>query len=460
MFNKILIANRGEIAVRILRAAREMGIKTVVVYSRADADSLAVKLADEAVCIGPAASNASYLLIDRILAVAALCDVDAIHPGYGFLSENPYFAEACRKHGIAFIGPTPEAMRALGDKAVARDTMKKAGVPTTPGSDGVLMSETDALKIAHQLKYPVIIKAVAGGGGRGMRIAHNDASLIAGYHAAHTEAENAFGNGALYMEKFIVNPRHIEVQILADNFGNVIHLGERDCSVQRRNQKLIEESPSPALSARAREKLGSYAVKAAKAAGYTNAGTIEFLHTAEGEFYFMEMNTRIQVEHPVTETITGIDLVKEQIRIAAGERLKLRQKDVHFSGHAIECRINAEDPFNNFAPSPGKVSLIIPPGGMNVRVDTHVYSGYTIPSYYDSMIAKLIVHGKNREEALAVCRRALTEFTIEGVKTTIPFQQQIISNKDFAAGRYDTGFVERLNHEGAAARSPEKEEVK
>ena len=457
MFNKILIANRGEIAVRVIRACRELGARTVAVYSQADADSMAVKLADEAVCIGAAQSTASYLLIDRILSVAAICDVDAIHPGYGFLSENAYFAEACRKHGITFIGPTPEAMRALGDKAVARETMRKAGVPTTPGSDGVLISEADALKTAHQLKYPVIIKAVAGGGGRGMRIAHNDASLVQGYHAARTESENAFGNGALYMEKFLVNPRHIEIQVLADNYGNVVHLGERDCSVQRRNQKLIEESPSPALSPRLRERIGSAAVKAAKAAGYTSAGTIEFLYTDDGNFYFMEMNTRIQVEHPVTEAVTRIDLIKEQIRIAAGERLSFRQKDIVFSGHAIECRINAEDPFNNFTPSPGRIELFIPSGGPNVRMDTHAYSGYRVPPYYDSMIGKLIVWGPTRADALATCRRALDEIVIEGVKTTIPFQKLIVNHKNFTEGKYDTGFVERLIQERS---TPQKEESK
>jgi len=458
MFNKVLIANRGEIAVRVIRACRELGIKTVAVYSKADADSLAVKMADEAVCIGAAQSNASYLLIDRILSVAAICDVDAIHPGYGFLSENAYFAEACRKHGITFIGPTPEAMRALGDKAVARDTMKKAGVPTTPGSDGIIVSESEALKMAKQLKYPVIIKAVAGGGGRGMRVAHNDASLIQGYHSAKTEAENAFGNGALYMEKYLVNPRHIEIQIIADHHGNVVHLGERDCSVQRRNQKLIEESPSPALPAKVRERMGAAAVKAAKAAKYTNAGTIEFLFTADGNYYFMEMNTRIQVEHPVTEMVTRIDLIKEQIRIAAGERLSFRQRDVVFSGHAIECRINAEDPFKNFTPSPGKLDLFIPAGGPNVRIDSHVYTGYRIPPYYDSMIGKLIVWGHNRAEALATCRRALDEMVVEGIKTTIPFQKQIIGNKDFIEGNYDTGFIERMMQE--RLNSPQKEEAK
>ncbi len=460
MFNKVLIANRGEIAMRIIRACREMGIRTVLVYSKADADSLPVRMADEAMCIGAAQSASSYLLSERILSVAAICDVDAIHPGYGFLAENAYFAEACRKHGIAFIGPTPEAMRALGDKAVARDTMKKAGVPTTPGSDGIVVSEADALKVAHELKYPVIVKAVAGGGGRGMRIAHNDASLVTGFHAARTEAENAFGNGDLYIEKFLVNPRHIEVQILADNYGNVIHLGERDCSVQRRNQKLLEESPSPALNEKLREKIGMAAVKAAKAAGYTNAGTIEFLYTADGNFYFMEMNTRIQVEHPVTEYQTGVDLIKAQIRIAAGEKLTIRQKDIVANGHTIECRINAEDPGNNFTPSPGKIDLIVTPGGMNVRVDSHVYSGYRIPPYYDSMIAKLIVHGSNREEALATCRRALDEFIIEGVKTTIPFQKQIIAHKDFVAGNFDTGFIERFMQERSGSAPAEKEENK
>lgn len=447
MFNKVLIANRGEIALRVIRACRELGLKTVLVYSQADADSMPVKLASEAVCIGPAQSASSYLMIERVLSVAAICDVDAIHPGYGFLAENAYFAEACRKHGIAFIGPTPEAMRALGDKSTARDTMKRAGVPITPGSDGPINSEDEALKVAHQLKYPVIIKASAGGGGRGMRIAHNDPSLIQGYYAAKAEAESAFGDGTLYMEKYIVSPRHIEVQILADNFGNVIHLGERDCSVQRRNQKLIEESPSPALSARLRERIGAAAVKAAKAANYTNAGTIEFLLTNDNAFYFMEMNTRIQVEHPVTEMITGVDIVKEQIKIAAGERLTLKQKDIVFRGHAIECRINAEDPARDFAPSPGLVSLLIPAGGPHVRFDSHVYSGYRIPPYYDSLLGKLIVHGVNRADALAVCNRALDEMVVEGVKTTLPFQKKVIRHKSFIEGKYDTGFVARMLQE-------------
>ena len=447
MFNKILIANRGEIAVRIIRACRELGVKTVVVYSQADAESMPVRLADEAVCIGPARPAESYLSIERMLTVAGICDVDAIHPGYGFLAENAYFAEACRKHGIVFIGPTPEAMRALGDKAAARETMKKAGVPITPGCDGILKSEEEALKLAHHLKYPVIVKAVAGGGGRGMRIAHNDPSLIQGFYAAKSEAEAAFGNGDLYMEKFIVNPRHIEVQILADNYGNVIHLGERDCSVQRRNQKLIEESPSPALSAKLREKIGTAAVKAAKAAGYTSAGTIEFLLNSDNNFYFMEMNTRIQVEHPVTEAVTGVDLIKEQIRIAAGEHMKLRQKDISVKGHAIECRINAEDPASNFVPCPGKVELFIPAGGPGVRLDTHVFSGYVIPPYYDSLLGKLIVHGANREEAIACCRRALDEIVITGVKNTLPFQKRVLHNRSFVEGKYDTGFVEKMMKE-------------
>ncbi len=446
MFNKILIANRGEIALRIIRACRELGVKSVMVYSQADADSLPVRLADEAVCIGPPPPNKSYLLIERIISVAEICDVDAIHPGYGFLAENAHFAEVCKACNITFIGPSADQIRAMGDKSVARKTMKKAGVPITPGSDGLITSEEDAVAFAKKLKYPVIIKASAGGGGRGMRIAHNDASLIQGYHAARSEAENAFGNGDLYMEKFLVNPRHIEFQILADNHGNVVHLGERDCSVQRRNQKLIEESPSPALNAKLRERMGKAAVRAAKAVGYTNAGTIEFL-LAGGEFYFMEMNTRIQVEHPVTEMVTGIDLIKEQIKIAAGEKLSFQQKDIKSTGHAIECRINAEDPARNFTPNPGVITSYIPSGGIGVRVDSHCFSGYKIQPYYDSMIAKLIVHGADRNDALKRCNRALHEFVIEGVKTTIPFALSIINNKDFMAGKYNTGFIEKIMKE-------------
>jgi len=448
MFDKILIANRGEIALRIIRACKEMGIKTVAVYSKADENSLPVRMADQAVCIGPAAPNQSYLLIERIISVAEICDVDAIHPGYGFLAENAHFAEVCRSCNIGFIGPTPEQMNAMGHKATARATMMKAGVPITPGSPGLIAEEAAALKVAHSLKYPVIIKAAAGGGGRGMRVAHNDASLIQGFHAAKTEAERAFGNGDIYIEKYIENPKHIEFQIIADSHGNIVHLGERDCSVQRRHQKLIEESPSVALNPKLRKRMGEAAVKAARAVGYTNAGTIEFLLGANGEFYFMEMNTRIQVEHPVTETVTGIDLIKEQIRVAAGERLSFNQKTVEFRGHAIECRINAEDPYRNFAPSPGKVSLYSPAGGIGVRVDSHVFSGYTIPPNYDSMIAKLIVYGENREQAIKRCRRALDEFIIEGVKTSIPFTQFIVNDKEFMSGNYDTGYIERIMKKG------------
>ncbi len=448
MFNKILIANRGEIALRIIRACRDLGIKTVAVYSQADAESLPVKLADEAVCIGPPQPKDSYLLIERLISVAEICDVDAIHPGYGFLAENAHFAEVCRDCNIKFIGPEPEQMRGMGDKNNARDTMRAAGVPITPGSDGLIHSEAEALKLAKSFKYPVIIKASAGGGGRGMRIAHNDASLIQGYHAAKTEAENSFGNGDLYMEKFIVDPKHIEIQIIADAYGNVVHLGERDCSVQRRNQKLIEESPSPALSEKLRKRMGEAAVKAAKAVNYVNAGTIEFLLTGDNEFYFMEMNTRIQVEHPVTEAVTGIDLIREQIRVAAGAKLSFTQKDIKIKGHAIECRINAENPYKDFTPSPGKVDLFIPAGGIGVRVDSHVYSGYTIPPYYDSMIAKLIVYGDNRQHAIERCRRALDEFVVEGIDTTIPFSQFIINNKDFVDGNYNTGYLEKLLQDG------------
>ncbi len=448
MFDKVLIANRGEIALRIIRACRELGIQTVAVYSEADADSLPVRFADEAVCIGPPAPALSYLMIERIISVAEICDVDAIHPGYGFLAENAHFAEICNSCNITFIGPKPEQMEAMGNKAVARKTMIKAGVPVTPGSDGLITSEDEAKKIAHKLKFPVIVKASAGGGGRGMRVAHNDASLIQGFHAAKTEAERAFGNGDMYMEKYIANPRHIEFQIIADNYGNVVHLGERDCSIQRRHQKLIEEAPSPALNPQLRKKMGAAAVKAAKAVNYCNAGTIEFLVGNKDEFYFMEMNTRIQVEHPVTEEVTGIDLIKEQIRVAAGEKLSFAQKDVKIQGHAIECRINAEDPYRNFAPNPGKVSLFLPPGGKGVRVDSHVYSGYSIPPNYDSMIGKLIVHGKDREEAIILCKRALEEYVIEGVKTSIPFAQFVLGTNEFVAGNYDTGYIERVMKEG------------
>ncbi len=447
MFDKVLIANRGEIALRIIRACKEMGIETVAVYSQADETSLHVQLADQAVCIGPAPSADSYLLIEQIISAAEVCDVDAIHPGYGFLAENAHFAEVCDSCNIKFIGPSPEQINSLGDKSMARKTMLKAGVPITPGSDGEIDDEKTAKKIADKMGYPVIIKASAGGGGKGMRVAHNNASLIQGFHAAKTEAERAFGNGAVYIEKYIENPKHIEFQILADEHGNVVHLGERDCSTQRRHQKLIEESPSPALTDKLRKQMGDAAVKAAKAANYTNAGTIEFL-LSNNKFYFMEMNTRIQVEHTVTEEITGIDLIKEQLKIAAGEKLSFTQKDIKFSGHAIECRVNAENPYKNFTPSPGKVNIYNAPGGMGTRVDSHVYSGYTISPHYDSMIAKLIIHAPDRKTAIAKCERALDEFIIEGVHTSIPFTKFLLGSKDFLEGNYDTGYIERIMKSG------------
>ncbi|HOK03939.1 MAG TPA: acetyl-CoA carboxylase biotin carboxylase subunit [Victivallales bacterium] len=448
MFRKILIANRGEIALRIIRACKELGIRSVAVHSKADSNSLHVHLADESVCIGESYPSSSYLQIPQIISAAEICDVDAIHPGYGFLAENAHFAEICESCNIKFIGPGPSQIRAMGDKVAARQTMKKAGVPTTPGSDGAVADEKDAKKLAAALKYPVIIKAAAGGGGKGMRIAHNEASLIQGFHAARSEAEKAFGNPEVYIEKYIEKPRHIEIQILADSHGNVVHLGERDCSIQRRHQKLIEESPSPFLTPDLRKKMGNTAIKAASSVGYTNAGTVEFLVDSNKNFYFMEMNTRIQVEHPVTEEITGIDLVKEQILIAAGEKLSFKQKNISFNGHAIECRINAENPYNNFSPCPGKVNLFHQPGGKGIRIDSHVYSGYSIPPYYDSMIAKLIVHAENRKIAIAKAQRALDEFIIEGIATTIPFSQFVLSSKEFVTGDYDTGFIENAIKDG------------
>jgi len=453
MFERILIANRGEIALRIIRACRELGIETVAVYSQADESSLHAQLADHAVCIGPAPSANSYLLIEQIISTAEICDVSAIHPGYGFLAENAHFAEICESCNIKFIGPGPEQINALGDKAKARETMLKAGVPITPGSDGEIDDEVTAVKEAESMGYPVIIKASAGGGGKGMRVAHNKSSLIQGFHAAKTEAERAFGNGAVYIEKYIENPRHIEFQILADEHGNVVHLGERDCSIQRKHQKLIEESPSPALTNRLRRKMGDAAVKAAKAANYTNAGTIEFLLAADNEFYFMEMNTRIQVEHPVTEEVTGIDLIKEQIKIAAGMKLSFSQRDIKFRGHAIECRVNAENPYTDFTPSPGKVTLFNAPGGMGTRVDSHVYSGYSIPPHYDSMIAKLIIHADNRKDAIAKCNRALDEFIINGVNTSIPFTKFLLGTNDFVEGKYDTGYIDRVMKSGLFSES-------
>jgi acetyl-CoA carboxylase, biotin carboxylase subunit len=441
---KILIANRGEIALRIVRACRELGIKTLAVYSEADVESLHVQLADEAICIGPAQSSQSYLKADRIISAAELADVDAIHPGYGFLSENEDFAEQCERCNIKFIGPKSKSIRMMGDKAVAKDTVRKAGVPIVPGSDGPVESEQDAVKVAKKIGYPVIIKAVAGGGGRGMRIAHNDVSFAKEYHVARNEAEKAFGDGRVYVEKYIQNPRHIEFQILADSHGKTLHLGERDCSVQRRHQKLIEESPSPFMTASLRKAMGKAAIRAAEAADYENAGTIEFLVDEKGHFYFIEMNTRIQVEHPVTEEVTGIDLVKQQILIASGEKLAWDQGDIEFRGHAIECRINAEDPSRNFAPSPGTIDLYYPPGGHGVRVDSHVYGGYTIPPYYDSMIGKLIAFGETRRTAIERMHRALGEYIIRGIKTTIPFHRAIFTDPVFCGGKATTAYVQEF----------------
>ena len=447
MFEKILVANRGEIAVRVIRACKELNIRTVAVYSEADVNSMHVQIADEAICIGKAAASESYLRIDRIISAAEIADVDAIHPGYGFLSENAHFADVCESCNIRFIGPSSRAMNALEDKAVSRSLAKKAGVPIPPGSEGILENEKLALAVAKKIGYPVMIKAVAGGGGRGMRIAHNDISLVKGYHTARTEAEKAFGNSGVYIEKFIENPHHVEFQILGDGKGNIIHLGERDCSVQRRNQKLIEETPSPLIEnkfRKLRDKMGKAAVRIAELANYTNAGTVEFLVDDQGNFYFLEVNKRIQVEHPITEEVTGIDLLRYQLMIAMGEPLRHKQSEVQFRGHAIECRINAEDPFDEFRPSPGRIEMYYQPGGHGVRVDTHAYAGYTIPSAYDSMIGKLITYGKDRREAMDRMSRALSEYMITGIKTTISFQQAILQDPNFRRGVYSTSFVEQL----------------
>jgi acetyl-CoA carboxylase biotin carboxylase subunit len=447
MFEKILVANRGEIAVRIIRACKELNVRTVAVYSEADANSMHVQMADEAICIGKPASTESYLRIDRIISAAEITDVDAIHPGYGFLSENAHFAEVCESCNIRFIGPTPRAMRALEDKAVSRALARKAGVPVPPGSDGLIENEQAALTTAKRLGYPVMIKAIAGGGGRGMRVAHNDISLVKGYHTARSEAEKSFANSNVYIEKFIENPRHIEFQILGDARGNVIHLGERDCSIQRRNQKLVEETPSPLIEHKfkdLRKKMGRAAVKIGEEAHYVNAGTVEFMVDEHGNFYFLEVNKRIQVEHPITEEVTGIDLVKQQIMIAMGEPLRIAEKDVHFRGHAIECRINAEDPFDDFRPCPGRIEMYFQPGGRGVRVDTNAYAGYTIPPHYDSMIGKLITYGKDRREAMDRMSRALNEYMITGIKTTIPFEQAVLQDPNFRRGVYSTNFVENL----------------
>ncbi len=453
MFSKILIANRGEIAVRIIRACKELGLRTVAVYSEVDANCLHVRLADEAICIGAASPKKSYLHIPSLISAAEITDVEAIHPGYGFLAENAHFAEICESCNITFIGPKPDAIRLLGDKIAAKDTMRKAGVPIIPGSLGAVETKEEALKIAKRIGYPVIIKAAAGGGGRGMRICHNDVRLVSALMTCQAEAEANFGNGAVFIEKYIERPRHVEIQVLGDNNGHLIHLGERDCSVQRRHQKLIEESPSPAVDAKLRRRMGETAVRAAKAASYSSCGTVEFLLDAEKNFYFMEMNTRIQVEHPVTEMVTGIDLIKAQIRLAAGERLMLKQDDVRFEGAAIECRLNAEDPTNGFTPCPGKIADYHPAGGPGVRVDSHVYAGYEVPPYYDSLLAKLIVHGKNRQEALRIMQRALDEFVIEPIKTTIPLHQRILKDPAFQRGHIATDYLERLLGEPAETTS-------
>ncbi len=443
MFSKILIANRGEIALRIIRACREMGIQTAVVFSTADKDAAYLQLADQAICIGEASPAESYLNIPRIISAAEIADVQAIHPGYGFLAENDHFAEICRSCKIEFIGPSVAAMASVGDKVECKRLARKAKVPTVPGSEGAIEDEKQALKLAQEIGYPVIIKAAAGGGGRGMRVAHNDVSLRSGLKQARAEAENAFKDSTVYIEKYVEFGRHVEVQILADNHGNAVHLWERDCSMQRRHQKLVEESPSPGLSQSTREKLCDSAVRLVKVANYTNAGTVEFLVDKQQNFYILEVNARIQVEHPVTEMVTGIDLIKEQIRVAAGEKLSFRQKDITQNGHVIECRINAEDPARNFAPSPGTIQELRLPGGPGVRMDTHVYAGYRIPPNYDSMIGKLIVHRPTRAEAIETMRRALGEFHISPIKTTIPLQLQIMDNDHFRSGDVDTGFVER-----------------
>ncbi|MGN0699467.1 MAG: acetyl-CoA carboxylase biotin carboxylase subunit [Oscillospiraceae bacterium] len=445
MFNKILIANRGEIAIRIMRACRELGIKTVAVYSEADRSALHAQIADEAICIGPAATKDSYLNTKAIIAACEVTHAEAIHPGFGFLSENADFARLCRACGITFIGPSPEVMDAMGDKAHAKQTMVSAGVPVVPGSDGVVATIDDAKKICAEIGYPVMVKASAGGGGRGIRLVEREEDLEASYIAAQQEALQFFGNDEVYIEKFIVNPRHIEIQLLADNHGNVVHLGERDCSLQRRNQKVLEESPSPIMTEELRARMGAAAVSAAKVSGYQNAGTIEFLVDKDKNFYFMEMNTRIQVEHPVTEFVTGIDLVKAQIRVAAGEPLWLTQDDVKLTGHAIECRINAEDPRHNFRPCPGKIKSLHVPGGFNVRIDSAVYAGYEITPFYDSMIAKILVKGGDRAEAIMKMRVALSELIIDGVETNIDFQLALLRDENFEKGDFDIGYLNRTN---------------
>ncbi|MBI9017623.1 MAG: acetyl-CoA carboxylase biotin carboxylase subunit [Phycisphaerae bacterium] len=443
MFSKVLIANRGEIALRVIRACRELGIDSVVVYSQADKDAEYVKAADESVCIGPALATESYLNIPRIISAAEITNVEAIHPGYGFLAENAHFAEVCRDCKIKFIGPSPESMKLLGDKVAARDCAIRAKVPVVPGSDGAVTSEEHAVELAEKIGYPVMIKASAGGGGRGMRIAHNEVNLRTAFHSAQTEAGAAFNNSEVFMEKYISKARHVEVQVLADEHGNAVHLWERDCSMQRRYQKVIEEAPSPGISQETREALCKSALRLVKESEYINAGTVEYLVADNGEFYFGEVNTRIQVEHPVTEMVTGVDLVKWQILIASGQKLTLKQKDIKVNGSAIECRINAEDPACNYRPCPGKIEHFVAPGGIGVRVDTHAYGGYTISPHYDSMIGKLIVHKPNRQEAIATMKRALHEFKIDPIKTSIPLCMNIMNHPDYIKGNIDTGWIER-----------------
>jgi acetyl-CoA carboxylase biotin carboxylase subunit len=446
MVRKVLVANRGEIALRVIRACRELGLETVAVYSEADRESLHVRFADDDVCIGPPPARASYLKIPALIAAAEITGADAIHPGYGFLAENAEFADTCRASNITFIGPTGEQIRQMGDKATARRLAAEAGVPTVPGSPGTIDDPDEALSFAESIGFPVIIKATAGGGGKGMRIAHDAEQFTQLFGLAQNEALAAFGNGAVYVEKYLEHPRHVEIQVLGDSLGKVVHLGERDCSVQRRHQKLIEESPSPALSPDLRRRMGEAAVALASRIGYQGAGTIEFLLDQDGSFYFMEMNTRIQVEHPVTEMVTSFDLVKEQIRVASGEPISYKGDGTRLRGHAIECRINAEDPYRGFQPSPGLITAYHPPGGPGVRVDTHVYAGYTVPPYYDSLLAKVIVHGNDREEALARMGQALDSFILEGVTTTISFLARVTRHPDFVAGNVDTRFLERESH--------------
>ncbi len=443
MFDKVLIANRGEIAVRIIRACREMGIKTVAIYSEADRDALHTMLADEAICIGPAPSSQSYLNMERILAACVVMKADAIHPGFGFLSENTRFAELCEKCNISFIGPSGEIIHRMGNKSEARRTMMEAGVPVVPGTKEPVYEAGEGLLLAREMGFPVMIKASSGGGGKGMRISRSEEDFIENFQSAQLESVKGFSDDTMYIEKYIENPRHIEFQIMADKYGNVVHLGERDCSIQRRHQKVLEESPCEVISEELRRRMGEMAIRAAKAVNYENAGTIEFLLDKDKQFYFMEMNTRIQVEHPVTEMVTGLDLIKEQIRVAAGERLSVEQKDIRISGHAIECRINAENPKRNFMPCPGRIGNIHLPGGNGIRVDTHIYSDYQVPSNYDSMLLKLIAHGKDRQEAIEKMRSALGELIIEGIETNVDFQYEIVNHPAFLEGKTDTGFIER-----------------